>query len=230
MRWPTGRRSPIDDVDHGDALDWELFTSKIRRQAPNWAPRTDETYHSVTYGFIVGEIVRRIDGRPIQQFIREELAQPLGADFIMGCGDDELARVAPQIPNPDNELMTGGLVNERTIPMFRPMPADPNYRTSPDYLRMVNPSGGGVSHALGLARLFAPLANDGVANGIQILDPATIAAACTEHWHHPDSMFGNDFRVALGFSTFRSTIGAATATSGAPVPAATRCSPTRTIA
>jgi CubicO group peptidase (beta-lactamase class C family) len=188
----------IDGAEHGDALDWDLFTSKIANQAPNWSPRSDETYHSVTYGFIVGEIVRRVDGRPIERFIHDELVGPLGADFVLGCDGDDLARVAPQIPNPDNELMNGGLVNEQTAAMFRPMPGDPDYRFAPGYLQMINPSGSGVSHALGLARMFAPLACGGEFNGHRLLSPTTIAAACEEQWHHPDSLFGNDFRVTLG--------------------------------
>ena len=188
----------IDRAEHGDALDWDLFTSKIAAQRPNWEPRTDETYHSVTYGFIVGEIVRRIDGRPVERFIADELATPLGADFVLGCDDDDLTRVVHQITNPANELMSGGLVNERTIPMFRPMPADPDYRLTTDYYRMVNPSGNGVSNALGLARLFAPLAGGGAVGDTRILSPEVVRAAAEEQWHHADSRFGNDFRVALG--------------------------------
>lgn len=188
----------IDDAEPGDALDWELFTSKIANQAPNWSPRTDETYHSVTYGFIIGEIVRRVDGRAIERFIHDEVTEPLGADFVLGCSDADLERVAPPIPNPNNELMNGGLVNEQTAAVFGAMPADPNYFFTSGYLQMINPSGNGVSHALGLAQIFAPLACGGEYNRYRLLSPATIAAASEEQWHHPDHLFGDDFRVALG--------------------------------
>ncbi|MEM6999445.1 MAG: serine hydrolase domain-containing protein [Pseudomonadota bacterium] len=185
----------IDDAEPGDAADWLHFASKIAAQGPNWAVCTDETYHSVTIGYITGELVRRIDGRPIEQFIAEELAGPLEADFILGVDAADLGRVVRQINNPANELMNGGLINEQTAAMFAPLPVlkDPH-----DMVRMVFPSGGGVGHGLSLAKLFAPFANGGTYNGQQLFTPEVIAAASEQQWHHHDSMFGNDFRVALG--------------------------------
>lgn len=189
----------IDSAQPGDVLDWERFTTCIAEQAPNWAPCTDETYHSVTIGFITGEIVRRIDGRSIDQFIREELAEPLGADFILGCSDEDLARVVPFIVNPASEMMAGGgLVNERTLEVYRPLPGGPEFIGSPHFPKSVFPSGSGVSHSLALARLFSPLACGGEYKGIQYFDRSTLEAMSAEQWHHEDSMFGNDFRVAMG--------------------------------
>jgi CubicO group peptidase (beta-lactamase class C family) len=88
-----------------------MFVAKIAAQEPNWPVGTEETYHSVTFGFIVGEIVRRIDGRSIDRFA-EELASPCDAEFILGRSDDDLRRVVTHIPNPANDLMNGGLINE----------------------------------------------------------------------------------------------------------------------
>jgi len=188
----------IESAQPGDMFDWALFTSKIAAQPPNWPPCTNEAYHSLTYGFIIGEIVRRVDGRPIERFIADELARPLDADFLMGCGEQDLARVAAGIPNPANALMSGGLVNARTLALFNGGPADPGFTATPAWLRAVNPSGNGVSNALGIARLFAPLATGGEHRGRRIFSPATIATACEQQWHHDDSMFGNEFRVAVG--------------------------------
>ncbi len=188
----------INTAEPGDVLNWEIFTKKIAAQAPNWEPNTNETYHSITFGFIVGEIVRRIDGRPIDQFIREELVAPIDADFILGCSEEDLLRTAPQIMNPENELMSGDLINEKTLPLFSSLPADPNFFGSPEFLKTVIPSASGISNALGIARLFAPLACGGEYNGHRLFKPETISAICEEQWHHIDYLFGNDFRVALG--------------------------------
>ena len=158
----------IDAAEPGDVLDWEVLTEKIAAQAPNWEPNTNETYHSITFGFIAGEIVRRIDGRPIQQFIAEELAAPLEADFILGCSDEDLLRTVPQIMNPDNELMSGDLINEKTLPLFSALPADPTFMGSPAFLEAVIPSASGVSQALGIARLFASVACGGEYNGLKM--------------------------------------------------------------
>ncbi len=165
----------IDGAQPGDAADWEKFTAQIAAQAPNWPACTNETYHSVTIGYITGELVRRIDGRPIDQFIAEELVGPLGADFILGVGDEDYDRVAEQIPNPDNELMNGGLINDDTIAMFAPMPTE--VIGTKEMTRFVFPSGSGASHGLGLARLFAPFANGGEYNGVRLFTPEVIAAA-----------------------------------------------------
>ena len=186
----------IDKVEPGDGGDWLGFTGKIAAQAPNWPPSTDETYHSVTFGYIVGEIVRRIDGRPIDRFIREELAEPLDAEFILGCADEDLKRVSLPIFNPKNTLMAGG----GNLPegMLRTYQAIPGGFDSPNFLKCVFPSGSGVSHALALARLFAPLACGGEYKGVRLYDRDTLESLQEEQWHHQDTLFGNDFRVALG--------------------------------
>ena len=188
----------LDAAEPGDANHWDVMIRKIGAQAPNWPVATDECYHSVTIGYITGELVRRIDGRPIEQFIREELVEPLGSDYVLGCQDEHLPRVVKQIPNPSNELMNGGLFNERSVGMFAPFPADPEFIGSEAALRSVFPSGGGVASANGIARLFAPFANGGTFQGVSLYSPAIIARACEEQWHHNDSVFGNEFRVALG--------------------------------
>ena len=189
----------IDKAEPGDILDWDLFAAKIAAQEPNWEPLTNETYHSVTFGYIVGEIVRRIDGRSIQQFIREELAEPLGAEFILGCSNEDLARVVLPITNPESEMMAdGGMINERTAAMFAPYP-DSQDPTGPIKLLTTGfPSGGGVSNALGIARLFSPLATGGKYNGVTLFSPDTIHLMSEEQWHKKDYLFGNEFRVALG--------------------------------
>ena len=188
----------LDTAEPGDALHWSTMIDKISAQAPNWAVATDECYHSVTIGYITGELVRRIDGRPIEQFLREELTTPLGSDFLLGCASEDLSEIVAQIPNPKNELMNGGLFNERSLPMFASMPADPEFFGSEAALRAVLPSGGGVASALGIAKLFAPFANAGRYQGSHYYSPATIVQASAEQWHHADSVFGNEFRVALG--------------------------------
>ena len=185
----------IDDAEPGDTFDWDKFVGKIANQSPNWDVATNETYHSVTIGYITGELVRRVDGRDISTFIREELTDPLDADYILGCSDEDMKRVVPGIPNPDNELMNGGLVNEKTAQMYVPLGVEIG---SDDFLKSVFPSGGGVSHAEGLARLFAPLANGGSWSGKDFFEPDTLKLMVEEQWFHDDYLFGNDFRVALG--------------------------------
>jgi CubicO group peptidase (beta-lactamase class C family) len=188
-----------EEAKPGDALDFDGISAKLAATPPNWEPGTRPSYHSMTYGFLVGTLVSRIDGRSIAQFIREELSGPLGADYILGCKDEDLKRISPTIFNPKNELMAGGLINEVTMKSFMLLPEDPNFFNSPANWKSVNPAASGVSNANGIARLFAPLANGGAFKGVKLFSPKTIAAMSQEQWHAKDSMFGNDFRVAMGF-------------------------------
>lgn len=188
-----------EDAEPGDVLDFEKISTKLAASPPNWAPGTRQSYHSMTYGFLVGTLVQRIDGRMIAQFIRDEITGPLQADYILGCNDEDLKRVAPTIVNPANELMSGGLINENTIKSFLLLPPDPDFLNSARSWKSVNPSASGLSNANGIARIFAPLANHGSFDGVKLLSERTIAALSQEQWHAKDAMFGNDFRVTMGY-------------------------------
>jgi len=188
-----------DDAQPGDALDFDGYAAKLAAQAPNWQPGTRPSYHSVSIGFLVGTLIHRIDGRRVDQFINEELVEPLNADYILGCKDTDLPRIATTVFNPRNELMTGGLINENTLKSFAPFPADPNFLFTPAHWKSVNPSSSGVASARGIARLFAPVANGGSFAGKHFYSAETLAAMSEQQWHANDSLFGNEFRVAMGF-------------------------------
>lgn len=189
----------LDEPQAGEMFDFELISSRFAAQAPNWPPTEKPAYNSLGFGFLVGTLVQRIDGRSIQQFIREELTDPIGADYILGASDEDLLRVAPNIPNPKNTLMSGGiLASEKVAKIFASGPVDPALMHSPQYLKHVFPSGNGIAHADALARIFAPLANGGKFLGRQVFSPETVTAMSEVQWHAIDSVFGNEFRVALG--------------------------------
>src|SRR5271165_4775643 len=81
-----------------DLYDWEKMTSLLAAQAPLWEPGTASGYHVVTFGFLVGEVVRRITGKSLGTVFREEIAEPLGADFHIGLPASEDSRVAEIVP------------------------------------------------------------------------------------------------------------------------------------
>jgi len=187
-----------EDAQPGDYLDFEGYAAKLAVQSPNWEPGTNPSYHSISIGFLVGTLVKRIDGRPIDQFIRQELAEPLEADYILGCTNEDIARVVPTIFNPANEMMSGGLINEATARCFKVLPEDKTFFATPLHWQSVNPSSSGVTNANGIARLFAPLAGGGRFNGVKLFSPETVAALSEEQWHARDTLFGNEFRVTMG--------------------------------
>jgi CubicO group peptidase (beta-lactamase class C family) len=85
-----------------DLYDWPTATARLAAQAPRWEPGTVAGYHAVTYGFLVGEIVRRVTGRSLGEFFVEEVAGPLGADFHIGLSAEHDHRVAPVIAPPSS--------------------------------------------------------------------------------------------------------------------------------
>jgi len=78
--------------------DWDLIVDRLAAQEPLWQPGARHGYHALTFGHLVGEVVRRVDGRPLATFFREEVAEPLGLDFWIGLPEEHEARVAPTIP------------------------------------------------------------------------------------------------------------------------------------
>ncbi|MFC7755987.1 serine hydrolase domain-containing protein [Tsukamurella soli] len=88
----TGRVPP------GGMCDWNAMVALLERQAPLWQPGTRTGYHSFTIGFILGELLSRVDGRSIGTFLRDEIAEPLGLDCWIGLPADIEPRVAPSIP------------------------------------------------------------------------------------------------------------------------------------
>ena len=81
-------------------LDWKFMTEALAAETPWWEPGTQHGYHALTYGFLVGEVVRRIDGRTLGAYFRDELAEPLGLDFHIGFGPELDGRVAEMLPAP----------------------------------------------------------------------------------------------------------------------------------
>ncbi|MEX5633120.1 serine hydrolase domain-containing protein [Parafrankia sp. FMc2] len=83
-----------------DLYDWQAVTERLAAQAPEWEPGTAAGYHSITQGYLVGEVVRRVTGRTLGTFFAEEVAGPLGLDFHIGLAAEHDHRVAPVIPPP----------------------------------------------------------------------------------------------------------------------------------
>ncbi|HEX7757991.1 MAG TPA: serine hydrolase domain-containing protein, partial [Caulobacteraceae bacterium] len=77
-----------------DQFDWQGCVAKLARQAPAWPPGTASSYHAMTFGWLAGEIVRRVDGRSLGRYVAEEIAGPLGADIHIGLPQALEARVA----------------------------------------------------------------------------------------------------------------------------------------
>ena len=162
---------PAIQSDLGDKnLDWSAVTEALAAQAPAWEPGTQAMYHAVTFGYLVGEVVRRIDGRSLGTYFREEVAEPLAADFHIGFGpefDDRCAEVITPKPAADGTMSpmaarTGGMARGANTRRWRSAEV---------------PAANGHGSARGVARVYAALGHGGELDGVQVLRPETIQAA-----------------------------------------------------
>jgi CubicO group peptidase (beta-lactamase class C family) len=145
-------------VPAGKRFDWPAVTAGLAAGRPRWEPGTRSEYHGGEFGYLVGEVVRRIDGRPLPTYFREEIAEPLGADVLMAVGVDDDHRCAEGV-GPDDMV---GPVHTR------------EWRAAADGAAT------GFASASGLARVYAALACGGELDGVRLLRPETIARAGEE--------------------------------------------------
>ena len=187
-----------DGVTPEMMTDWDAMCAAIAGHEPLWTPGTKVGYHAWTFGWIIGEIVRRADGRPIAQFAQEELCQPLGLEgFYLGIPDAVEGRVARL----RNEPAPPGTAKPSELNL-RAMPAHvTSARTvnRPDVRRASIPGGGGIMNARAIARHYAMLAGGGELDGVRVLSAEridTIRALQTDAY---DLVLDKALRRGLGY-------------------------------
>ena len=165
----------LEPMDQADWFDWELTCGRLAAMAPMWPPGTASGYHAITYGYLAGEIFRRVDGRTLGTALREDVAEPLGLDLWIGLPDAEHGRVA-ELEKPHGFAKFGTL-NDATRAAFLTRWAAPGGRGGAAWRRAEIPSANGHATAPALARLMGLLACGGEVGGVRLLSPETIAQA-----------------------------------------------------
>jgi CubicO group peptidase (beta-lactamase class C family) len=217
VRWLLSHRSGLPIIDRkmtpAEALDWPTVTAALAAQRPVWEPGTAHGYHALTYGWLVGEVVRRVDGRSLGQFFADEVAAPLGLDFWIGLPADQEPRVsrltqaAPisipegvdvdSLPQEVREMAEVFLdpdsLSMRALSITDP-PIDWN---APSTHRAEVPAANGICTARGLARMYA--ATIGEVGGVRVLAPATVTAATETQSEGRDRILLFPTRFGLGF-------------------------------
>jgi CubicO group peptidase (beta-lactamase class C family) len=179
--------------------DWEKATSLLAAQAPFWEPGTASGYHAITQGYLVGEVVRRITGKSLGTVFREEIAEPLGADFHIGLPASDDARVAELIPPPAGQAMGDGVQTE----LQRNMSHNPGVDVSATKTRAWRgaeiPAAGGTGNARAVALIHTILANGGVAKGKRFMSEAGCRKALELQIEGPDLILSVPARYGMGF-------------------------------
>lgn len=186
-----------------EALSWEPIVAALAGQRPAWEPGTRHGYHMRTFGWLVGELVRRVTGRSAGTFLREDVLGPLGLDFWVGLPAELEPRVAPVVPprtSPKEALSRLGDAS-----LLARVFANPSDLF--DYDEMWNsrqlhaaelPSSNGIGDARGLARLYASCVGDGV-DGRRTLTSATVDAATRVESLGTDAVTGVESCFGLGY-------------------------------
>jgi CubicO group peptidase (beta-lactamase class C family) len=193
-----------------DLYDWPKATDRLARQAPRWEPGKLAGYHSITQGFLVGEVVRRITGQSLAGFFAQHIAEPLGADFHLtmpaGAGlDERFAPVLAPPDSPDGDLVAASLVaaqpgddaNDAATGAIRI--SDGN---SVAWRRAEILSGSGYGNARSVAAVQSVLACGGEVHGIRLLSPEGCERAREEQYRGVDHILGSSVRYGLGYGIF----------------------------
>ncbi len=215
VRWLLSHQAGLPTIDatltREEALAWEPVIHALEVQAPYWEPGVAHGYHAITYGHLVGEVVRRIDGRTLGTFFREELAEPLGIDFWIGLPAEHEPRVAPMIPIDMGGMTLADMLGADSL-MVRALNLNgafegdlgdvANHR---DFHAAELPAANGIANARALARLYAGLiggVDDGPSEALLAADQISRARELqTAGLDRVLSMPGLDIEstIALGF-------------------------------
>ncbi|HTF35046.1 MAG TPA: serine hydrolase domain-containing protein [Myxococcota bacterium] len=190
-------------------LDWDFMVREMEGLLPAWEPGTANGYHAINYGWLVGELIRRVSGQRVGAFLRDEVAEPLRLEAVdIGLPDALHSKVAPLEPPPPGHRPTEGpnedlrdptSIASRTI--LRPEGDLVAFMNTPAARSAEYPASGGIATARGLARLYACLAAGGTLDGVRLLSPSTLAQATTLQVPEGrrDLVLGVPLRWALGF-------------------------------
>jgi CubicO group peptidase (beta-lactamase class C family) len=221
VSWLLCHRSGLITTDarltFEEALDWDTVIDALADSRPRWEPGTQHGYHAVTYGWLVGEIVRRVSGRSLGRFFAEEVAAPLGLEFWIGLPEEQADRVSPLIPMSEalgvaasddgsSDLDLEGLLAQFLGPdnLIGPALSAPGGAFGPEWVwndpRMWAaevPAANGITNARGLARMYAGLV--GEVGGTRLLSKETIDQAIVPRVEGPDAVLMLPIPFGLGF-------------------------------
>jgi CubicO group peptidase (beta-lactamase class C family) len=188
-----------DTAKPNSVYHWEERIHAIEKQEPAWEPGTDGAYNSQNIGFILGEVIRRVDGRTIGKFLREEVSEKLGADYHIGLRPDEIARVTDMHENPANQFFK--LASDLSTPLGRACAGAPvgYFQNDREIRELEVPSYGGHGNARAMSRIYAMLANNGEIDGVRLLSAPAVERLSRLVWDHDCMMTHRRLRMGYGF-------------------------------
>ena len=192
------------DTTAEDLCDWEKMCAVIAAAEPWWEPGTKTAYHAYTFGYIVGEIVRRATGKPISQVLREDVASPLGIadELYFGMPESELGRLARLEDVEGSAEFLASMPDDSPILKWGPRATFPtaDFGNRTDILMADIPAGGKMS-AGAIARMYAALMDE--VDGVRLIPPDRLLEISAPAFGGEDQIMGNPVTWALGYSLGR---------------------------
>lgn len=199
MSHTSGVSAWAQPVTTDDVLDDEKATSMLAAQAPWWEPGSASGYHALNQGHLVGEVIRRIDGRGLKQYFAEEIAGPLDADFTIGSPPENHGRISNVVAPPPLPLPPD--LDPKSV-MFKtftgPLP-DAEIAHTDAWRAATIGAANGHGNARSVAKIQAVVSNGGASGGVQILSPDTIERIFDEQSHGVDQVLMVPVRFGLGY-------------------------------
>lgn len=186
--------------DHDDMYDWEKATSRLAEQPPWWEPGTAGGYHASNQGHLVGEVVRRVSGMPLKEFVRTQLAAPLGADIQIGARVEDVGRVADIIP-PVGGVPIDWSALDADSPMVKTFATAAGFADKANTAEWRAADMGGVNghgNARSLARLGSVISGNGEVDGVRLLGERTIDLVFQQQYEGIDLVLGVPLRWGIG--------------------------------
>ncbi len=214
-----------DPMSIEDALAWEPVIRALEKQAPSWVPGTEHGYHATTYGWLVGEVVKRITGKSLGTAFHDQVAAPLDLDFWIGLPESEEHRVATLIsmipkgadkpldngePNPIAEMIKAFMGPDTSLGKALYAPGGALSDQDVWNTRAVHaaeiPAANGITDARSLARMYGAVVNE--VDGIRLLTPQQVKEATTQRTTGPNTiLMGMEIHFGLGFMLNTGMIG-----------------------
>jgi CubicO group peptidase (beta-lactamase class C family) len=183
-----------------DLYDWERSTGRLAAQSPWWEPGTASGYHALVFGHLIGEVVRRVSGLTLKQFVADRIAGPLGADFQIGADPADRGRISPVVPPPPLDIdLTALDMESPAIRTFTGPPVDANAANT-DAWRAADIGGAnGHGNARSVARILSAITLGGSVAGTQLLSSDVIDLIFQEQSSGLDLVLGVPLRFGIGF-------------------------------
>ena len=183
-------------------------------QEPFWKPGTRSGYHAITWGYLAGEVIRRITGKTIGAYFHEKVAGPLNADFYIGLPESEEDRAsdmlaaapmsAEEAAKMDPKAIKAGIEMQKSE-LYQAALGNPQIKpythvSSRAWRAAEIPAANGTANARGVARIYGALANGGEIDGVRVLSEAAIDESTKQEWgDEPDAVLGMPMPKARGF-------------------------------